>query len=200
MKKMWILAVAVLGMVASGLQGQDFPASGREIDRLLAAVNGKVITESDLTTARTLTALLDLGRSPAPQSRQQDLDRLIDQELIRQEMENFPIGQEDRSTIEKQVQDQMENLRNAYAEIGGLPALLRQLGLREEELVSHMRQIALTLQFMDLRFRPFLAPSGAEDLEEKLNLAMDQWIENIRKQSRIEFFSGASGLPAGEDK
>jgi hypothetical protein len=42
-----------------------------EVDRLLAAVNGRVITESDLQMARTLNAL---GDDPSIDCRQQAID------------------------------------------------------------------------------------------------------------------------------
>jgi hypothetical protein len=190
MKKLAVVLLA-LWMCGGVLKAYDARFPGQEIDRLLAAVNGKVITEWDIRTARTLTAVLELGKSQEPQSRKEELDRLIDQELIRQEMENFPIGAKEREGIENKVQEQVLSLKNAYAEIGGLPALLRQLGLREEELASHLRLIALTTQFMNIRFRPFLSAEPSEGLEEKLKSAMDQWIENIRNHSRIEIFANA---------
>ncbi|MBZ5498222.1 MAG: hypothetical protein LAP85_17615 [Acidobacteriia bacterium] len=162
MKKLCIIAVAAGWLVAASPQAREVRASAQEIDRLLAAVNGRVITEWDLRLARTLNAILELGRNVAPQSRQKELDRLINQELIRQEMENFPIGQADRNNLQVEIQDKMTGLKNAYAEIGGLPALLRQLGLQEDELVSYIDLIALTEKFSNLRFGPFVTVSDAE--------------------------------------
>jgi hypothetical protein len=196
----------------------------QEIDRLLAAVNGKVITASDIKLTRTLNAVLDLGQNKPAQSEQEELDRLIDQELIRQEMENYPIPQ---AQVETVVQSKIEYLKNTYVEIGGLPALLHQLGLDEDALVRKIRLIVLSEKFMSLRFGPFITISPAEveayynerlvpDLkkrgyaapplaqraseieallkEEKKNAAWLEWIENIRNHSRIEFFNRSSSF------
>jgi hypothetical protein len=192
--------------------------SAQEIDRMLAAVNGKVITALDLQTARTLNAVLDLGRSAQPLSEREELDLLIRQELIRQEMENYPIPE---AQIDAEANRKVENLKIAYAEIGGLPVLLRQLGLEESELYVKVKTIVLTERFISLRFGPFVTVSAEEvdsyyrnrllpDLkakgiaappltdvapkieallkEEKKTDAWVQWMDNITKNSRIEYF------------
>ena len=171
-------------------------ASPEEIDRLLAAVNGKVITEGDLKMARSLNALVLLGKTDANQSREKELDGLIDLELYRQEMESFPIGQADTDTIQAAVQARLDDLRNAYAEIGGLQVLLSQLGIQEAELVSYLRLQELMKRFIELRFLPFVNPSDQEGVVgQKIDAAMAQWIQNLRRHSRIELFTGA--LPSG---
>src|SRR5881398_685909 len=100
------------------------PAFGEEIDRLLVAVNGRVVTEGDLRLAHNLNAILAPARNGAERSGEEELNRLIDLELMRQELTNFAAIKADESEIEPRMQD----LRNKYAEIGGLPALLRDLG------------------------------------------------------------------------
>src|SRR5512137_1479435 len=64
-----------------------------EVDRLIAAVNGKAITEGDLDLARSLNALMFYGKTSG--SRDDELNRLIDLELMRQELKNFSLTQED---------------------------------------------------------------------------------------------------------
>ena len=49
-----------------------------EIDRLLAAVNGKVMTEQDLLLARELNAFLSDGKISVSPSRTEEISRLID--------------------------------------------------------------------------------------------------------------------------
>jgi hypothetical protein len=192
MKKPSIMAILMFWSMAAG----RLPAE--EIDRLLAAVNGRVITEGDLKMARSLNALYLLGRSNPDASREQEVSSLIDLELIRQEMENFPIGQSDQSRIQSEVQAKMEDLKSAYAEIGGLPALLRQLGLQDDELLDYLRLRALVERFIYLRFRPFIPETDPEEMQrQKASDAMDQWIANIRNHSRIEFFTA---MPRVSDK
>jgi hypothetical protein len=197
---------------------------GEEVDRVLAAANGKVITESDLRIARNLNALLLFGKKEpgGEASRQEQISRLIDLELIRQELTSFPLDPGEQSGIEALV----EELKEGYAEIGGLAPLLRRLGLQAEELQDYLRLQASILRFVNLRFRPFvsvsqdevrayyrdkLAPklqaagapvppveevsSKIEDVlkEEKVNAALDGWIKELRSHSRIEYFPGKAG-------
>ncbi len=193
-------------------------ACGEEIDRLIAAVNGKVITEGDLDLARSLNSLMFYGKTPVPGSRDDELSRLIDLELMRQELKNFSLTQED----EGRVQVRMQSLRDTYAEKGGgLLILLRQLGLQESELISYVRLEFAILKFVDFRFKPFVNVSEEEiknyyegrlspqlrksnlDLpalagvstkieeilkEEKTNAVLEQWISEIRRNSHIEYF------------
>jgi len=162
MKKLFLITIAAAWITGAMPAGEPAPVQAQEVDRLLAAVNGKVVTELDLGIARTLDAVLQFGKNAALQSRQQELDKLINQELIRQEMENFPIPESDRAQVEKEVRANLDNLRNSYAEIGGLPALLRQLGLEQDELVVKVRTLVLSEKFISLRFGPFITVSDAE--------------------------------------
>ena len=189
-----------------------------EVDRLLASVNSRVITMGDLELAQDLNAVLLYGRGNGRSGMELELERLIDLEIIRQELENFAIGKAD----ETYVQGRLDELRRAYAEIGGLPVLLRRLGMQESELVSYLKLQALILKFINLRFRPFVSVSEAEVqayyddklvpglrkggawippvaqvanqirgvlIEEKINQSMDEWIKNARSTSRIDYFT-----------
>ena len=156
MRRLWWIAAILLTCSAAAAQ------SAGEIDRLLAAVNGRIVTEGDLRIARPLNAVLSLGRSDTRGSRQVELNRLIDLELVRQELEYFPLEGGDQSRMQAEVLAKLDDFKEAYAEIGGLDALLRQLGLQEAELVAEVRLRMLTDRFIDLRFRPFAAPSELE--------------------------------------
>jgi hypothetical protein len=193
---------------------------GEEVDRLIAAINGKVITDGDLDLARSLNAILASGNSSGTGSRDQEINRLIDLELMRQELNNFSMAQED----ETKVQARMASLRETYAGKGGIPALLQRLGLQESELISYLRLESSILAFVNFRFRPFANISGEEikayydgrlaaqfrksgiELppltqvagkieeilrEEKINSMLDQWIKEIRRNSRIDYFEAA---------
>lgn len=203
-------------------------ASAGEIDRLLAAVNGQIITSADLSLGRDLNSLVLFGRETENPSLREEIDRLVDLELMRQELLNFTPIDEDPQRTETRLRE----LRNAYAEIGGLPALLRWLGLQESELISYLRLQDSILQFVNFRFRPFAnvapedirnyyqdklipqlkhagAPLPALDevstkieeilKEEKVNALLDQWMTSLKKDSRIEYFLGTPlVMPAAE--
>jgi peptidyl-prolyl cis-trans isomerase SurA len=191
---------------------------GSEIDRLLVAVNGKVITEGDLSLARSLNEVILYDQSARPNSRASEIDRLIDLELMRQELQSFSMTQEDESSVEARLQA----LRDAYAAKGGLPFFLNKLGLQESELIAYLRLQSSIMKFVNFRFRPFVKVSKeeiknyyegrlADQLreanlslpplaqvsgrieevlkEEKVNAALEQWITEIRRNSRIEYFT-----------
>ncbi len=217
-----ILPAFLLTCVLAAMTGT---LRAEEIDRLVAAVNGKVITNGDLLLARNLNAILSLGQTAALPERKEEIERLIDLELMRQELESFPVP-EDQTKIEARLQE----LRNAYAEIGGLPGLLRLLGLQESELLNYVRLQDSILRFVDFRFRPFVTVSGQEIQEyyrekvvpplersgapvaplaevsgkieeilkeEKVNAAMNQWIQDVRRHAHIEYFLDGAEPPRG---
>jgi parvulin-like peptidyl-prolyl isomerase len=193
------------------------PVSGEEIDRLLVAVNGTVIMEGDVDLAAKLNELIFYGKNALPRTRTEEINRLIDLELMRQELTNSSLTQEDESKVE----ERMQSLRDLHADQGGLSALLARLGLQESELRSYLRLESSILKFVDFRFRPFAVVSAEEikayyegkladqlkkakverpalsqvsarieDIlrEDKINASMDQWIGGIRRNSRIEYF------------
>jgi len=96
-----LLAAALLGLPALT------PADAEEIDRVVAAVNSKIIAESDLRLAHNLNALLVFGRQEqgSEPSRDEQISRLIDLELIRQELESFPLDPGEQTLIETRVED-----------------------------------------------------------------------------------------------
>ena len=200
-------------------------ARGEEIDKVLAAVNGNIITRTDLRLAADLNLVLALGKEPAgAKSLREELSRLVDLDLIRQELENFPLAVDDQSGIDAQIAD----LGQAYAEIGGLDTILVRLGLQENELESYIRLQASIKRFVILRFNPFVNVSesdisdyyrdkliprlkqlGAEipplaevskSIEELLkasgvNAALENWIKDLRSHSKVEFFDIDGVLP-----
>ncbi len=201
-------------------------ARGVEIDRLVAAVNGKAITEGDLKTARSLHAVLSGGSVPQEGFRKEEIDRLVDQELLREELMNFGRAQGASGAgaaegDETDVRRRLESLRDRYAGQGGISAVLERFGLQESDLLAHLRRQSAILAFVNFRFRPFAAVSDddikayyqgrlaeqfrksglqlpplaqiagkVEEIlrEEKINAMLDQWIGDIRRSSRIEYF------------
>jgi parvulin-like peptidyl-prolyl isomerase len=191
---------------------------GAEIDRLVAAVNGVAITEGDLDLSRSLNEIVLYGRNTASNSRTEEIERLIDQELMRQELSSFSMMEVEDGRIESQ----MQSLRDAFAAKGGLTALLQRTGLQQSELKSYIRLESSILKFVDFRFRPFVSVSE-EDIrnyyekrlvpqlreskidvpalgqisakidvilrEEKINAVLDLWMKEIRRSSRIEYFN-----------
>ena len=198
-----------------------------EVDHLLVAVNGSVITEGDLYIARYLNELVFPGQAVDSTSKEEEIDRLINQELIRQEMINLRMGLEDESVID----DRIQKLEKRYESSGGIARYLDSLGISREELYSFLKLRILTSKFLEFRFQPFVRVSEREiasyytdilqpqlresDIaipplkevsdkikeilkEKKLNAELDQWIENTRSNAEIEYFRD-NGLAVPEN-
>jgi len=166
---MLVRRISIIAVLACCWAGA-LTAHAQEVDRLLTAVNGRVLTEWDLKMARSLNAVLATagagGRIPAKPTPEEEMNRLIDRELFRQELENFPVEQGDparaQAGLQTAVQKVMEDLRQAYAEIGGLTALIGQLGLQASELESYIRLQILIVRFTSVRFDPFVTVTDEE--------------------------------------
>jgi peptidyl-prolyl cis-trans isomerase SurA len=206
------------------LQLPGVSRAAEEIDRLLAAVNGKVVTEGDLRLARNLNVLVGFGRTAQPGSRPEEIDQLINRELLRQELEHFPLQPEDQSSADQRL----EELKQGYAEIGGITYVLRGLGLQEAEIEAYLELQVSMLRFIDLRFRPFVSATPAEIeeyyrtqllpklrasgsripppeevskqiegllIDNKVSRMMDDWIQTLREHSEIELFDEKRLIP-----
>ncbi|HKS76006.1 MAG TPA: SurA N-terminal domain-containing protein [Terriglobales bacterium] len=129
--------------------------AGEIVDRIVATVNGHVILQSDWEDALCYEAFV-AGR-PLDQitgdERKDALDRLIDQELLREQMESSDFHHASTEEIDARIGE----VRNQYPEAGtnsAWQALLVRYGLTENEL---RKRIALQLDVMrliDARLRP----------------------------------------------
>lgn len=219
----WSAGLAPIVLAALLAPAASVPAE--EIDRLLVAVNGAVVTEGDLHVARSLNALVSPGGAAA--SREQEISRMIDLELIRQELENLRIEPE----VAPEIQARIRELGDRYAGDGGLAARLARLGITEAELDAFLRTEVLILRFLEFRFRPFVrvqageieayyrgrlapqlegaavpvppleevsAPIEAVLVEEKINAELERWIADARRNGRIDYFDNDGPPPSAE--
>ncbi len=220
----WAIFFGTFALICFGRLAPAARSDAKEIDRLLAAVNGKVITGGDVKVAQAISSVIHLGKAGESPSIKDEVNRLIDLELVRQDLANFPTTPVEQSSIDEELQ----KLRQAYAEIGGLDYLLKLLGLQESELRSFIALQVSIQRFIDVRFRPFVSVSDEEIrryydealkpslvkagvpipppeevsskikqilTEEKVNNALDTWIRENRQHARIEFYDDeARGL------
>jgi len=145
-----VALVALLGALAM------VPASRAQvIDRIVATVNGRIILQSDWDEALSYEALLN-GRQFAEFTRDERravLDRLIDQELLREQMKSGEV----RHTTESEAAAQVATARKLYAEAAtesGWQALLAKFHVTENDLVAHVKQQAELMRLVDARLRP----------------------------------------------
>jgi|HubBroStandDraft_3_1064219.scaffolds.fasta_scaffold15273_2 peptidyl-prolyl cis-trans isomerase SurA len=129
--------------------------AGEVIDRIVATVNGHIILQSDWDEALCYEALLN-GR-PLSQFTDEDrravLDRLIDQELLGEQMKSasFEHASESEATV------RLAEARKQYpgaATDEGWHAVLSRFGLAEKNLVAHVQQQIDLMRLVDARLRP----------------------------------------------
>ncbi len=121
-------------------------------DRMLAIVNGQLITESDVRWALALDSELE-PLNLSRENRQTMLERLIDQKLLDQEAEKTPQNEPSEDEITKYIKTNLidkfaseQIFRNRLLKVG-----LDQASLRE--IVRHRLEIS---KYMDFRFRSFV--------------------------------------------
>ena len=206
-----LFSVAVLTLAWAGMSCAA--SAGELVDRMVAAVNGKVILQSDWDQAVCYQALVD-GRAPADVSakeRQASLDQLIDLELLRQQM---PMADFQRATPQE-AREQLVKIRGHEDEPKGISSC----GMTEKELESHAALQLNVLRLVDSRLRasvhvdarsiedyyrdqflPELEKNGAQPVslaqvtpkikevltQQKINQALGNWLASLRSSSSIQ--------------
>lgn len=125
------------------------------IDRIVATVNGHIILQSDLDEALCYQALLS-GRTVeqfSDDDRRAALDRLIDQELLGEQMKSASF----QHASEAEAASQVAEARKLYPEAAtaeGWQTLLARFGLTEKALIGHVQQQIDLMRLVDARLRP----------------------------------------------
>lgn len=125
------------------------------IDRIVATVNGKPILQSDWDLAVRCEAFLDHRplEGLTPEQQKETLDRLIDQELLRQQNQEIDLPE----ITPAQVQQQIKEIRSQYPDGGSDSAWqadLRHYGLTAEDLNDRVHTQLQILAFVERRLRP----------------------------------------------
>jgi peptidyl-prolyl cis-trans isomerase SurA len=136
--------------------------AGEVLDRIVATVNGHIILQSELEdevryegfmTGRTLQNI-------TPEDRKAALDRLIDQELLREQMRIA----EFRLTSPDEIETQLETLQHDYAQDHpgqGWSVALASYRLSEGDVKNHIAVELDQLRLIDARLRPSIQIDAA---------------------------------------
>lgn len=197
---------------------------GEVIDRIAVSVGSQVITELQLDEELRVTALVN--HAPVVrdlQARREAAGRLIDQLLVKHEMElsHYPLPE--AADIDKYF----SQVQASYKGQAGLARALAAYDLTETTLREHLGFQLTTLRFIEYRFRPGLgisesnietyyeheiatwktdhpgspipSLSGSRDsirrklIEERTDAALDAWLKEARKQITIVFIDKSLG-------
>lgn len=145
------------------------------VDRISIVVSSRAIKHSDILSDIRLTAFLNQEKPDYSLAEQKKAaSRLIDQALIRRDMENGGYAGPDTSEAEKLL----AQIKQRYRGDAALRQALASYGITEEELRQRLIWQTRVLQFIELRF-------GEADPNNQVNQQFFAWLDETRKQSRI---------------
>jgi hypothetical protein len=197
------------------------PAAAEIIDRIAVTVAMQVITEGQIYEEIRITAFLN--REPPDfdlKQRKETCERLIEQTLIKREMElsRYPLPS-------RQEADSTEaEIRARYSNAGDFQRDLQLHGITEEQLKQHLWWQLTTLRFIEYRFKPSIEIPDSEvrsyyrekraqweregvknipslpDMrasieqiltEQRVDQAVDRWLGDVRTQVQILYHKEA---------
>jgi len=149
-----VVAALALALAMSVLV-QPAAHAGQVIDRIVATVNGHIILQSDWDEALCYEALLN-GRAIhqfSSEDRRAVLDRLIDQELLGEQMKSAYF----QHASDAEATARVAEARKEYPEAAtdeGWQSVLARFGLSEKDVVAHVKEQIDLMRLVDARLRP----------------------------------------------
>ncbi|HLI83370.1 MAG TPA: hypothetical protein VKV17_05600 [Bryobacteraceae bacterium] len=168
------------------------------VDRIAVIVGTQVITQTQVEEEVRVTQFenqepLNLG----PEARQAAAERLVDQQLLRKEM-NLERYRPPAANEGAKLLDQFR--RENYPDAGRFAAALKHYCITAQQLENHLLWQAELVSFVDFRFRgPASAESplktesasralpGAAAADAASDAQLDAWLKDARSQTRVEF-------------
>jgi len=155
MTRIQAINTTTLALLLALLAFARVAGAGEVIDRIVAIVNGHIILQSDWNDALRYEALLD-ARSLSQftdEERRAVLDRLIDQELLGEQMKSASF----QHATEQDAAAQVADARKLYSQATtdeGWQVVLAKYGLTEKVLLSHVQQEIDLMRLVDAHLRP----------------------------------------------
>ncbi len=131
------------------------PMRAEVVDRIVATVNGHIILQSDWDEALCYEALLN-GRTLdqfSEDERRAVLDRLIDQELLSEQMKSAFF----QHASEAEAAARVAEARKHYQQVGsadGWQSVLNRFRLTEKDVLAHVQQQIDLMRLVDAHLRP----------------------------------------------
>ena len=152
------------------------PTHAAVIDRIAVTLDSQVITESEIMLEIRLTAFLN-GEpvSATPQARKEAANRLIEQKLIRREIDLGRYAQPSPGEEEpmlKQIQAQRFHGPDDYQKA------LQKYGVDEAQLRAHLLWQLTLLRFIEVRF-----PPAVEVTDEEMHQYFVQHLPELEKRA-----------------
>jgi peptidyl-prolyl cis-trans isomerase SurA len=131
--------------------------SGEKLDRVVAIVNGDLVLDSDVNQEQRFQSLLPYGEASGVYSRDKAIERLINRDLILQQVALQP----EIAVTDAEAQKDLDNLRKAiprckefHCETGeGWQKFLASEGFTEQSILVLWKRRMNVLAFIEERFR-----------------------------------------------
>jgi len=199
--------------------------AGQIVDRMVANVNGHIVLQSDWEEELAFEAFVN-ARSPdsfTSEERKAALDRLIDQELLREQVR--PSEEAPTPEIARRVSE-VRKLHSEAATDDGWRAALLHCGLTQSDLEKRLGESIQLMRLVEARLRPSiqidqkavesyyheqlipeLKKAGNREValpevfghirdllaEQRLNQLLHGWLATLRSASRIQTPPSGSG-------
>jgi peptidyl-prolyl cis-trans isomerase SurA len=153
--RLYTLVAALLAGLMAGTFTASPARAGEVIDRIVATVNGRIILQSDWDEALCYEALLS-GRALSffsDEDRRAVLDRLIDQELLAEQMKSASFKHASEEDAAAEIAE-ARKLHPEAATAEGWQALLARYGITEKALADHVEQQLDLMRLVDAHLRP----------------------------------------------
>jgi parvulin-like peptidyl-prolyl isomerase len=155
-----VLCAVVCAMlcVATRVRAQaTTPASGEDLDRIVAVVNGDIILDSDVDEERRFNAFQPFRDSTADFSREKAIERLINRDLILQQARLQPEDRIADADLDKEIVELRKSIpecKAAHCETeDGWQKFLAAHGFNDTAFRERWRQRMEVLRFVEERFR-----------------------------------------------
>jgi peptidyl-prolyl cis-trans isomerase SurA len=139
------------------------------IDRIAASVGNRVITTSDLDREIRVSALLN-GVAPdfSPTAKHDTLERLIEQKLVRNELESARYPSPAAAEVEPEL---AQFKKKFFPDDAAFQQALTAAGLTEQDVRDELLWQRSLLLFIELRFRP-----GVQVTDQEIQDYFDQTV------------------------
>lgn len=156
--------------------------SAAVVDRVAVVIGKTVITEGEVQDDLRLTEFiddqaLDLGAT----ARRAAAEHLVDQELIRREME---IGGYSPAAAAEGDQLLLKFRQDRFHSLSDYRAALRKYGITEDQLKRRLVWQLTAIRFTDFRFK---AEQPAGTANNTVDQQMDAWLKQARADAKISF-------------
>lgn len=156
---MQTVALLFLIMVPSTISGQNQETfrTGVVVDKMVATLNGELITYSDLMWQLALQPDASLD-NPKSDDLRRALERTIDQRLIMQDAEKLPTI----SPTDEEISSALTDLIKHFPSRIEFERRANRVGLSGDQLKEIVRRRVAVEKYLDFRFRAFIVVTQKE--------------------------------------